>query len=378
MPEQVAQLFRVEAGLLAFILAFYALCARERRAPYITHTVYSEIGLVLLAVFFTLLAMVSIPGHVWLVCAFQRVAQLLLLVATLATIKRVYYIANRDLRLRDDKWWQVLPLWKQYYFWTRRLKHARKSSRSYEHQSLSPSKELIDGIEVAGWPSIEQAGGGATSGGSGGGPGLSVTLALTASSYRATDVRSLRLAATFLQNNHYVQYTPCGRHPMEFVVKLKSHLKQDWEQSSGRVVVVDAYTPHFGFYDSVHETRTKYLQKELGVVVIPCRPTFAGIHTATARAFNLIKSQENGGRNAPRKPALLIFEATYALVDLESQEQYRRFVRHVIPSERMWGSMFTAFIELGLDEDNKALLESYADYFLDVPRAEYRDDGVTS
>ena len=49
-------LFRVEAGLLAFILAFYALCARENRAPYLTHTVYTEIGLVLLAVLATLMA----------------------------------------------------------------------------------------------------------------------------------------------------------------------------------------------------------------------------------------------------------------------------------------------------------------------------------
>ena len=332
----------------------------------------------LLAVLFTLLTMVSVVGPVWLGCAFARTAQLLLLLATLATIKRVYSIANRDLRLRDDKWWQVLPLWKQCYFSWRRLKHAWEAGRSYEYQSVSPGTELIGGIEAAGWPAIQQGGDVATSRGADGGPGLSVTLALTAPSYRATDGHSLELAATFLRNGHYVQYTPCGRHPMEFVVKLKSHLGPDWEQSSGRIVVVDAYTPHFGFYDSVHETRTKYLRKELGVDVIRCRPTFAGIHTATAKAFNLIKSKENGGRNAPRKPALLIFEATYALVDLESQEQYRRFVRHVIPSERMWGSMFTAFIELGLDEDNKALLRSYADYFLEVPVGGSRHDGATS
>lgn len=61
----------------------------------------------------------------------------------------------------------------------------------------------------------------------------------------------------------------------------------------------------------------------------------------------------------------MIFEGTYALVDLESPEQYRLFVRHVIPSERMWGSMFTLFAEVTIDQESQALLESYSDYSVD-------------
>ena len=379
MVDQVAELFRVEAGLLAFILAFYALCARERRAPYITHTVYSEIGLVLLAVLFTLLTLVSFRGSAWLSGVFGTLAQLLLLIAILATLKRVYSIANRDLRLRDDKWWLVLPVWKHYYIWQRRRKHDAEPGMSYEHQSLSPGTELTDAIVCAGWPRIDRPEVTSTSGRVDGGPGLSATLSLIAPSYQSADAYLLRLATAFLERGHYVQYTPCGRHPMEFLLKLKSHLDEKWQETAGRVVVVDAYTPHFGFYDSVHETRTRFLERQLGVSVIPCRPTFAGIHTATAEAFNLIKSKEKGGQNNMlRKPALLIFEATYALVDLESKEQYRRFMRHVIPSERMWGSMFTSIIELDLDEDSKALLRSYSDYYLDGPTPAVDNNGVTS
>lgn len=339
MAEQVAELFRVEAGLLAFILAFYALCARERRAPYITHTVYTEIGLVLLAVLFTLLTLVFFGGPQWISSISRTIAQILLLVATVATLKRVYSIANRDLRLRDDKWWLVLPVWKHYYIWQRRRKHDAEPGMSYEHQSLNPSDELTDAIVQAGWPRNEQLEGRSTSGRVDGRPGLSLTLSLIASSYHSADVHLLKLVTAFLQRGHYVQYTPCARHPMEFLLKLESHLGEKWHRTADHVVVVDGYTPHFGFYDSVHETRTKFLEKHLAVSVIRCRPTFAGIHTATAEAFNLIKSKERGGQDTPRKPALLIFEATYALVDLESPEQYRRFMRHVIPSERMWGSM---------------------------------------
>ncbi len=366
MINHVTELFRVEAGLLAFILAFYALCARERKAPYITHTVYSEIGLVLLAVIFTLLALVSTGGPAWLVRVPRTIAQLLLLTAAVATLKRVFSIANRDLRLRDDKWWLMLPVWKQYYIWRRRRKHDTEPGRSYEHQSLKPGKELTDAIVGAGWPRLgESADSTSQSAEVDGGPGPSATLSLLGSSYRSTDRHLLKLATAFVQQGHYVQYTPCGRHPMEFLLKFKSHLAEQWDEVAGRVVIVDAYTPHFGFYDSVHEARTKFLEKPLGATVIPCRPTFAGIHTATAEAFNRIKSKEMGGHNSPRKPALLVFEATYALVDLESAEQYRRFVRHVIPSERMWGSMFTTFIELGLDEDSRTLLRGYSDYFLE-------------
>ena len=245
---------------------------------------------------------------------------------------------------------------------------------SYEHQSLGPSPELTGAILEAGWPRNEALDHASTMPRLAGGPELSATLSLVSSSYHSADGHLLKVAEGFLQNGAYVQYTPCGRHPVEFVSKLESSWSESartgprkaWKEVAGQVVVVDAYTAHFGFYDSVHEPRTKLLEKQFGVSVVPCGPTFAGIHTATAAAFNAIKKKEKRAENQIRKPALLVFEATYALVDLESPEQYRRFFRHVIPSERMWGSMFTLVIELGLDEDSKVLLRGYSDYFLDT------------
>ena len=370
MSDHLVLLFRLEAGLLAFILGFYALCARERRAPHITHTVYAETGLVMFAVVATLLALTAADIHPWLHSVFRFGADFVLFIAMVVTLRRVFLLANRDLRLRDDRWWLVVPGVKQWYLWTRRRKHARTTERSYEHQPLAPSTRLTSAITEAGWKCPEVPGRPSSDAQVDSRPALSATLTLLSPSYHDSDSYVLDLACRFLREGAYVQYTPCGRHPVEFLLKLKAtwnHSAGDaperaWEEVAKQVVTVDAYTPHFGFYDSIHEVRTTFLQKELGVQAIRSRPTFAGIHTATAEAFNLIKDKE---QNHNRKPALVIFEATYALVDLESQEQYRRFLRHVIPSERIWGSMFTLIVESNLDGDSAALLGSYSDYVLD-------------
>lgn len=87
------------------------------------------------------------------------------------------------------------------------------------------------------------------------------------------------------------------------------------------------------------------------------------MHTAASRAFNLIKKKNKGD---VRKPVLVIYEDTYALTDLESPEQYRIFVRHVLPSERLWDGMFTVFTEVGQSEADWRLLSSYGSMKLDL------------
>jgi len=67
-----------------------------------------------------------------------------------------------------------------------------------------------------------------------------------------------------------------------------------------------------------------------------------------------------------RKPTLTIYEGTNALVELESTEQYRIFIRHLLPSERLWGGMFTFVIESVISEQDLALLRTYTDFFIDL------------
>jgi len=98
-----------------------------------------------------------------------------------------------------------------------------------------------------------------------------------------------------------------------------------------RVVTVDAYSPHFGFTDSIYDQATKKLSDQ-GVICIKSKASFAGIHTSTAKAFNQIKAQVKGSSgNVPRQPSLEIYDGPGALVDLESPEQYRIFIRHLVP-----------------------------------------------
>jgi hypothetical protein len=79
--------------------------------------------------------------------------------------------------------------------------------------------------------------------------------------------------------------------------------------------------------------------------------------------------------DADRKPTLVIYEDAYALSDLESPEQYRIFVRHVLPSERLWDGMFTVFLESGQPDGDWKILQSYASMTLDLRSHMATDSG---
>jgi hypothetical protein len=91
------------------------------------------------------------------------------------------------------------------------------------------------------------------------------------------------------------------------------------------------------------------------------------MHTAAARAFNTIKalSKAQSGQHV-RQPTLVIYDGPHALVELESIEQYRIFIRHLVPSERLWGGMFTLVVESVISEQDLALLQTYTDLFIDL------------
>ena len=82
------------------------------------------------------------------------------------------------------------------------------------------------------------------------------------------------------------------------------------------------------------------------------------MHSRTNKDHN-----ENHGHSVP---SLMIYEGCHALVDLESSEQYRIFIRHVMPSERLWGGMMTLFVETMVTDDNLAVLEESSDSLLNL------------
>jgi hypothetical protein len=95
--------------------------------------------------------------------------------------------------------------------------------------------------------------------------------------------------------------------------------------------------------------------------------TYAGMHSAASRAFNVIQKQVG---HEQRRPTLVIYEGAYALSDLESPEQYRIFVRHVMPSERLWDGMFTVFLEAAPQDYDWKMLQAYASIKLDLRSVE--------
>jgi hypothetical protein len=169
-----------------------------------------------------------------------------------------------------------------------------------------------------------------------------------------------------LAKGYVVQYLTASRHPTEFIEYLKSEYERagynEWAKAANQLIVIDAYTPHFGFTDSIYQVATRQIDA-LGVNYLPSTETYAGLHTAASIAFNRFKKKQKG---VVRNQALIIYEDCYALSDLESVEQYRIFLRHVIPSERLWRGMLTVFIETAQADSDWKLLKSYVDAVFDL------------
>jgi hypothetical protein len=152
--------------------------------------------------------------------------------------------------------------------------------------------------------------------------------------------------------------------------KLKEQVGKAWREKAGRITVVDAYTPHFGFSDSVHAWRADDVTSE-GVIYVSSPESYAGVHTATAKAFN---AQKKRAADNVRLPTLLVYEGCRALADLESLEQYRLFLRHVLTSERVWGGMLTIFVEPEAVDADVALMRTYAEaVWATRPSSEVKD-----
>ena len=335
-------------ALLAFLIGLYTLVGRERKSPYLINSIFGTFLVGVLSATFSV-ASVLVPG---LGNILLTLATALLLVALFLTAWRIWKLYIRFARFVS----RVDPF--------ELFRRGETEVKRYEHSPDEIGQELLDQVvnilqepssSGIGW--VERSVLGRTS----------LTVALDHQG-QATDVL-VRLAVAFLQAGHSVQYLTASRHPVEFVRHLKDVVAPEnqtaWVELAQRVVVVDAFTPHFGFTDSIHKVKTKEVEG-MDVKCIPSAESYAGMHTAASDAFKLIKDRAKSGIRAP---TLVIYEDTRAVADLESAEQYRIFVRHVIPSERMWGGMFTVFTEVSPPDDDWQLLSAYGAFKVDMRAA---------
>lgn len=347
---------QVGFAVIAALFALFTLAARDQRSPYSTNSVYAPVFLLMLAVAFAAVPQTYLP--LALRVALGWASAILLFWALLWCAVIVVKLHCRRMFFRDD-------LAIRHYAPSRYIRHGWRRLRrvpTYEHNPARFSDELlrtIEGASIAQHTSsfstvikrLQES------------DGHQVSPTVFVSDQRSAQLVELLadLAARFLASNSPVQYTAFASHPYEFFAALHRLAKErslDWSKLAGRIVLVDAYTPHYGYADSIYDQISDAITTS-GANYIRSGASYAGVHTAAARAFNLVKKSANSN---VREPALVIYDQPYSLVELESVEQYRVFVRHVIPSERLWGSMLTVFAETVAPSPEIKLLKSYADY----------------
>ena len=352
-----AEIFRSGITLLAFVIAFYALVAKERKTPYMVHSVYSISFLLLFALGLSAVSAWKEDKYDWLINSSAGLVALSLLFVG----AKLWREHNRHVYFRDDQLFLNLG---SIRFVRSTWRKIRRKKKAYEHNPMTLPQGLIASLQQS--PFLSQDAINAATAHHKYSPSLSMAACLELDSLIETDTALTDIAIRFLENNCFIQYACCSRHPLEWLLQLKNkweevHGKDTWNTKQNKIVLVDAYTPHFGFTDSIYDQRTNEAEQYC-IKVVKDKKTFAGVHTAIAEAFNQIKKHDHPSQH--RSPTLVIYEGCQALADLESHEQYRIFLRHVIPSERLWGGMFTLFVESSLSDENSAVLKSLTHVYM--------------
>src|SRR5438093_10402501 len=95
-------LFSRGLALLAFVMAFYALAARERKTPYLVHSIYAIVWFVFASMILSLFAPVATRYRPGLGQSLEALASLVLGVGVFYVIVGVWKAYNRHANFRDD------------------------------------------------------------------------------------------------------------------------------------------------------------------------------------------------------------------------------------------------------------------------------------
>lgn len=369
-------IFTKALALLALAVAFYTLIARERKSPYIINFIYSSAFWLFFALLIQLAGQFTgqFTGQFWGISysvvsnILQYFSNGLLIIGGGAIVHGLWRIHNRQIYYRDDiKIKNLTPIRK-----IRRWLLERRDKPSYEFDApqLLPNLKAAVTLCHSTIPNLRLLETDQES------EETPKCIVFHGASLNESDKFIISLAQELLKEEWTIQYTTCIRHPDELISKLKESFGKDVDlrDTYKKIVVVDAYTPHFGFIDSIHVEKTAKLERA-GIHCVTSSPSFAGIHTATAKAFNKLKERQFSQQQA-RPRTLIIYEGPFALIDLESIEQYRIFIRHVLPSERMWGGMLTCMIEPEVNDNVLPILTTYADVIIDKKTENISEEGI--
>ncbi len=341
-------LLTATGALLAFLMGLAGLVGRERKSPYVVNTIIVLFIVCLIGASVDLASLAL--SCEWADRALYAGAAILLL-AFLLSLYRTYKILLRLHYLVDHVSAKNLPILRHWLRWF----SARGRKPTYQHDPLDFPKTVQDAFaQFSADHNAEVRN-----------SDVARSICIKTSYMRQMDSSVLDLSILCLTNDVMVQYLCASRHPIEFVDALSALAKLkglDFGRLSEKLVVIDAYSKHYAFLDSVYPKRSLKIEG-LGVELVTAKMSYAGVHTAASQAFNLLK--KNVGKDK-RLPSLVIYEDLYALADLESPDQYRIFVRHVLPSERLFGGMLTLVLESVQPEADWSVLQAQADVVIDM------------
>ncbi len=296
-------LLTATAGLVAFHIGLFTLVGRERKSPYAINSVFTIFLLCLLSAVVALAAAL-VPTESR--AAFLEIGGWVLVATFLVSLYRVYRIAVRFVYFVDSVSPRHFPIVRQI----RRWKTFRSARPTYSHNAVPVPPDLVAEITKVLSDSID--------GSFKARQGLDPKSLAVAVEHQGQGRLLAELALAFLQRRFSVQYMTASRHPIEFIGYLKDFIAQTtdgWHSYTRHIVVVDAYSPHFAFIDSIYPVKTRQLEL-LDITCVSSKMTYAGVHSAASRAFKTIQQQL--GKNEHRKPTLVVYEDLYALADLES------------------------------------------------------------
>jgi hypothetical protein len=342
-------LLTATAGLIAFHIGLFGLIGNQRKSPYVINLLFSIFLLCLVSATCAVFAsIVPPPISAWALIA----GAISLLWAFVKSAASVYRISARLIHFVDGLKFRQLPIIRNVNRWLKFRKPV-----TYEHNADEVPANLVNDIVAMLPKKAEEL------------PPKGSTvrsIGLQIAKTDAADELLAKMAIAFLKAGFFVQYLTASRHPIEFIDVLKAKcdvvLPGDWNRLANKIVTIDGYSPHFAFLDSIYH-RKDYELKRSNIIPMTAKMTFAGLHTAASNAFNEIKRR---AKDAIRGPTLVIYDGCYALSDLESAEQYRNFVRHVLPSERLWSGMLTIVVESFIAEQDWKLLRSYVTLDIDM------------
>jgi hypothetical protein len=291
-------IFRTGIALLAFIVAFYAVIARERKTPYILNSIYAIAFIVLASLLLSLvskmieqpassssptlvtgttgatnappvLGAAGLPAKPSLSNYLNRAAGLLLGFGIIFIFYRIWRIQNRQINFRNDQLYLSIP----GVLWLRKWRQHTRAKPTYEHNPQKLSHALIMSLKSSPFIPAEKLDEALKHNEKN--AEFSISSVCLVPTHSEADELMADLAIRFLEHDCFVQYTTCTRHPIEFLLHLKKTWLEknhgdDWKKVKDRVVIVDGYTPHFGFTDTVY---TEWTQKAL--------PDLLGLHTVS-------------------------------------------------------------------------------------------------